>query len=97
MFVFSLVSLFYDPYLLILYIYIDSSRDNQPSKKQELWKTSSLDRNPQLNQTHAVKRYVRRLCACAYVCMQTHFACFGTGVAAPCSSQFLNSYQMHGF
>ncbi|XP_068177658.1 LIM and calponin homology domains-containing protein 1-like isoform X2 [Antennarius striatus] len=34
----------------------DSSCDREPSKKQELWKTASLDRNPQLNQTEIVKR-----------------------------------------
>ncbi|KAG7221906.1 hypothetical protein INR49_016932 [Caranx melampygus] len=34
----------------------DSAGDGESSKKQELWKTASLDRNPQLNQAHAVKR-----------------------------------------
>ncbi|XP_049900721.1 LIM and calponin homology domains-containing protein 1-like isoform X8 [Epinephelus moara] len=34
----------------------DSAGDGEPSKKQELWKTASLDRNPQLNQPHIVKR-----------------------------------------
>ncbi|KAM9857013.1 LIM and calponin homology domains-containing protein 1-like [Aulostomus maculatus] len=34
----------------------DSACDGEPSKKQELWKTASLDRNPQLNQAHVVKR-----------------------------------------
>ncbi|XP_076004224.1 LIM and calponin homology domains-containing protein 1-like [Genypterus blacodes] len=34
----------------------DSSIDGEPLKKHELWKTSSLDRNPQLTQPHIVKR-----------------------------------------
>ncbi|KAM4594959.1 LIM and calponin homology domains-containing protein 1-like isoform 3-T3 [Fundulus diaphanus] len=34
----------------------DSGFDDQPAKKQEMWKTASLDRSPQLNQTQAVKR-----------------------------------------
>ncbi|XP_035993403.1 LIM and calponin homology domains-containing protein 1 isoform X3 [Fundulus heteroclitus] len=34
----------------------DSGFDDQPPKKQEMWKTASLDRSPQLNQTQAVKR-----------------------------------------
>lgn len=43
--------------------FIDPERNSEP-KKQELWKTSSLDRNPQLNQAHVVKRYARMLCVC---------------------------------
>ncbi|XP_053188538.1 LIM and calponin homology domains-containing protein 1a isoform X1 [Scomber japonicus] len=39
-----------------LHFFQDSPCDGEPSKKQELWKTSSLDRNPQLNQANAVKR-----------------------------------------
>ncbi|XP_055363139.1 LIM and calponin homology domains-containing protein 1 isoform X2 [Betta splendens] len=39
-----------------LHFFQDSARDSEPSKKQELWKTSSLDRNSQLNQAQAVKR-----------------------------------------
>ncbi|XP_070684312.1 LIM and calponin homology domains-containing protein 1-like [Pempheris klunzingeri] len=35
---------------------VDSACDGEPSKKPELWKTASLDRNVQLNQAHAVKR-----------------------------------------
>ncbi|XP_068607155.1 LIM and calponin homology domains-containing protein 1-like [Brachionichthys hirsutus] len=43
----------------------DSSCDGEPSQKQELWKTASLDRNPQLNQAEIVKRCVsgKRLCS----------------------------------
>ncbi|XP_044046325.1 LIM and calponin homology domains-containing protein 1-like isoform X9 [Siniperca chuatsi] len=37
-------------------IHTDSACDGEPSKKQELLKTASLDRNPQLNQAHIVKR-----------------------------------------
>ncbi|KAM8773407.1 uncharacterized protein AB9X84_016101 isoform 1-T1 [Acanthopagrus schlegelii] len=39
-----------------LHFFQDSVCDGEPSKKQELWKTASLDRNPQLNQPHIVKR-----------------------------------------
>ncbi|XP_047189985.1 LIM and calponin homology domains-containing protein 1a isoform X5 [Scophthalmus maximus] len=39
-----------------LHFFQDSVCDGEPSKKQELWKTASLDRNLQLNQAHAVKR-----------------------------------------
>nr|XP_046270945.1 LIM and calponin homology domains-containing protein 1-like isoform X2 [Scatophagus argus] len=39
-----------------LHFFRDSTCDDEPSKKQELWKTASLDRNPQLNQAHIVKR-----------------------------------------
>ncbi|XP_041838657.1 LIM and calponin homology domains-containing protein 1-like isoform X2 [Melanotaenia boesemani] len=39
-----------------LHFFQDSSCDAEPSKKQELWKTSSLDRNSQLIQTQSVKR-----------------------------------------
>ncbi|XP_029363390.1 LIM and calponin homology domains-containing protein 1-like isoform X3 [Echeneis naucrates] len=39
-----------------LHFFQDSVCDSEPSKKQELWKTASLDRNPQLNQAHVVKR-----------------------------------------
>ncbi|XP_017261656.1 LIM and calponin homology domains-containing protein 1 isoform X2 [Kryptolebias marmoratus] len=39
-----------------LHFFQDSSCDGEPSKKQELWKTASLDRNPQLTQTQSVKR-----------------------------------------
>ncbi|XP_062289244.1 LIM and calponin homology domains-containing protein 1-like isoform X2 [Scomber scombrus] len=39
-----------------LHFFQDSACDGEPSKKQELWKTSSLDRNPQLNQANIVKR-----------------------------------------
>ncbi|XP_047434572.1 LIM and calponin homology domains-containing protein 1-like isoform X2 [Mugil cephalus] len=38
-----------------LHFFQDSSPDSETSKK-ELWKTSSLDRNPQLNQAQIVKR-----------------------------------------
>lgn len=38
------------------FIVIDSASDVKPLKKQELWKTASLDRNPQLNQAQVVKR-----------------------------------------
>lgn len=34
----------------------DSASDAKPLKKQELWKTASLDRNPLLNQAQVVKR-----------------------------------------
>lgn len=40
----------------MMMIFVDSACDSEPSKKQELWKTASLDRNPQLNQAHVVKR-----------------------------------------
>uniref|UniRef100_H3DMT7 LIM and calponin homology domains 1a n=1 Tax=Tetraodon nigroviridis TaxID=99883 RepID=H3DMT7_TETNG len=40
---------------------IDSASDVKPLKKQELWKTASLDRNPQLNQAQVVKRLKRSL------------------------------------
>ncbi|CAG12303.1 unnamed protein product, partial [Tetraodon nigroviridis] len=33
-----------------LHFFLDSASDVKPLKKQELWKTASLDRNPQLNQ-----------------------------------------------
>lgn len=46
----------------IMYFFADPERDSEPSKKLELWKTSSLDRNLQLNQAHAVKRYFCVLC-----------------------------------
>lgn len=39
------------------FILKDSASDAKPLKKQELWKTASLDRNPQLNQAQVVKRY----------------------------------------
>ncbi|XP_062243723.1 LIM and calponin homology domains-containing protein 1-like isoform X2 [Platichthys flesus] len=39
-----------------LHFFQDPVCDGEPSKKQELWKTTSLDRNLQLNQAHAVKR-----------------------------------------
>ncbi|KAM9769114.1 LIM and calponin homology domains-containing protein 1a isoform 2-T2 [Menidia menidia] len=39
-----------------LHFFQDSGCDSEPSKKLELWKTSSLDRNPQLSQTQNVKR-----------------------------------------
>ncbi|KAM9363727.1 LIM and calponin homology domains-containing protein 1-like [Symphorus nematophorus] len=39
-----------------LHFFQDSACDGEPAKKQELWKTASLDRNPQLNQPHIVKR-----------------------------------------
>uniref|UniRef100_A0A3B4WWC3 LIM and calponin homology domains 1a n=1 Tax=Seriola lalandi dorsalis TaxID=1841481 RepID=A0A3B4WWC3_SERLL len=39
-----------------LHFFQDSVCDGESSKKQELWKTASLDRNPQLNQAHVVKR-----------------------------------------
>ncbi|RVE76050.1 hypothetical protein OJAV_G00005030 [Oryzias javanicus] len=39
-----------------LHFFQDSSCDGEPSKRPEPWKTASLDRNPQLNQTQNVKR-----------------------------------------
>eukprot|EP00066_Takifugu_rubripes_P022007 XP_011611273.1 PREDICTED: LIM and calponin homology domains-containing protein 1-like isoform X4 [Takifugu rubripes] len=39
-----------------LHFFLDSASDAKPLKKQELWKTASLDRNPQLNQAQVVKR-----------------------------------------
>ncbi|XP_074542743.1 uncharacterized protein LOC141802856 isoform X3 [Halichoeres trimaculatus] len=39
-----------------LHFFQESARDGEPSKKQELWKTASLDRTPQQNQPHIVKR-----------------------------------------
>ncbi|XP_070768876.1 LIM and calponin homology domains-containing protein 1-like [Enoplosus armatus] len=39
-----------------LHFFQDSACDGEPSTKHELWKTASLDRNPQLNQAHIVKR-----------------------------------------
>uniref|UniRef100_A0A1A8EQC6 LIM and calponin homology domains 1a n=1 Tax=Nothobranchius korthausae TaxID=1143690 RepID=A0A1A8EQC6_9TELE len=39
-----------------LHFFQDSSCDGESLKKQELWKTASLDRNPQLNQSQSVKR-----------------------------------------
>ncbi|XP_030587022.1 LIM and calponin homology domains-containing protein 1-like isoform X3 [Archocentrus centrarchus] len=39
-----------------LHFFQDSGTNVEPSKKQELWKTASLDRNPQLNQAQVVKR-----------------------------------------
>lgn len=38
-------------------IVVDSDSDATPLKKQELWKTASLDRNPHLNQAQVVKRW----------------------------------------
>ncbi|KAM6940708.1 uncharacterized protein FYW49_018943 [Xenentodon cancila] len=39
-----------------LHFFQDSSCDGESSKRSELWKTASLDRNPQQNQTQTVKR-----------------------------------------
>ncbi|KAM7419484.1 hypothetical protein PAMA_016547 [Pampus argenteus] len=39
-----------------LHFFQDSACDGEPSQKQDLWKTASLDRNPQLNQANNVKR-----------------------------------------
>ncbi|XP_068444648.1 LIM and calponin homology domains-containing protein 1-like isoform X2 [Clinocottus analis] len=39
-----------------LHFFQDSACDGDTLKKQELWKTASLDRNPQLNQAHIAKR-----------------------------------------
>ncbi|XP_029908794.1 LIM and calponin homology domains-containing protein 1-like isoform X3 [Myripristis murdjan] len=39
-----------------LHFFQDSSCDGEPSKKQELWKTASLDRNSPLTQSSSVKR-----------------------------------------
>ncbi|XP_076584067.1 LIM and calponin homology domains-containing protein 1-like isoform X5 [Chaetodon auriga] len=39
-----------------LHFFQNSVSDGEPSKKQELWKTASLDRNPQPNQAHIFKR-----------------------------------------
>lgn len=39
--------------------FADSSFDGEQSKKLELWKTASLDRNPQLTHTQSVKRSVK--------------------------------------
>ncbi|XP_029949149.1 LIM and calponin homology domains-containing protein 1-like isoform X2 [Salarias fasciatus] len=39
-----------------LHFFQDSACDGEPSKKQELWKTASLDRNTQQNQGPNVKR-----------------------------------------
>ncbi|KAM4583826.1 uncharacterized protein PAE49_003641 isoform 3-T3 [Odontesthes bonariensis] len=39
-----------------LHFFQDSACDGEPSVNQEAWKTSSLDRNSQLNQTQSVKR-----------------------------------------
>lgn len=39
-----------------LHFFQDSPCDGEPSKKQEVWKTASLDRKPQLNQSQFVKR-----------------------------------------
>ncbi|XP_062420649.1 LIM and calponin homology domains-containing protein 1-like isoform X2 [Pungitius pungitius] len=39
-----------------LHFFQESAFDGEPLKKQELWKTASLDRNPQLNPTHVAKR-----------------------------------------
>ncbi|XP_034712824.1 LIM and calponin homology domains-containing protein 1-like isoform X3 [Etheostoma cragini] len=39
-----------------LHFFQDSACDGEHSKEQGVWKTASLDRNPQLNQPHIVKR-----------------------------------------
>ncbi|XP_077965312.1 uncharacterized protein LOC120825416 isoform X12 [Gasterosteus aculeatus] len=39
-----------------LHFFQDCAFDGEPLKKQELWKTASLDRNPQLNPEHVAKR-----------------------------------------
>uniref|UniRef100_UPI0037E79F7A LIM and calponin homology domains-containing protein 1-like isoform X2 n=1 Tax=Semicossyphus pulcher TaxID=241346 RepID=UPI0037E79F7A len=39
-----------------LHFFQESACDGEPPKKLELWKTASLDRNPELNQPHVVKR-----------------------------------------
>ncbi|KAM4751068.1 uncharacterized protein FYW61_006878 isoform 2-T2 [Anableps anableps] len=39
-----------------LHFFQDSGCDEQPPKKQEMWKTASLDRSPQMSQTQTVKR-----------------------------------------
>ncbi|XP_070834488.1 LIM and calponin homology domains-containing protein 1-like isoform X2 [Chaetodon trifascialis] len=39
-----------------LHFFQNSVSDGEPCKKQELWKTASLDRNPQPNQAHIFKR-----------------------------------------
>ncbi|XP_034542814.1 LIM and calponin homology domains-containing protein 1-like isoform X2 [Notolabrus celidotus] len=45
-----------DQHATKLHFFQESAGDSETSKKQELWKTASLDRNPQLNQPHIVKR-----------------------------------------
>uniref|UniRef100_A0A3Q4AQU6 Uncharacterized protein n=1 Tax=Mola mola TaxID=94237 RepID=A0A3Q4AQU6_MOLML len=52
-----------------LHFFQDSAFDGKPLKKQELWKTASLDRNPQLNPAHVVKRYA----GCKLECVNTRF------------------------
>ncbi|XP_028300099.1 LIM and calponin homology domains-containing protein 1-like isoform X5 [Gouania willdenowi] len=39
-----------------LHFFQDPAGDSQPLKKQEMWKTASLDRNPHLNPSQVVKR-----------------------------------------
>ena len=59
---------FCDGVLFILWcMFVDPVCDGEPSKTQELWKTASLDRNLQLNQAHAVKRYDTRPSVYLYV------------------------------
>lgn len=42
--------------VLFFFLVVDSASDAKPLKKQELWKTASLDRNPHFNQAQVVKR-----------------------------------------
>lgn len=43
-------------YFILRCMFADCAFDGEPLKKQELWKTASLDRNPQLNPEHVAKR-----------------------------------------
>ncbi|XP_037621258.1 LIM and calponin homology domains-containing protein 1-like isoform X3 [Sebastes umbrosus] len=45
-----------DQHATKLHFFQDTASDGEPLKKQEVWKTASLDRNPGLNQPHIVKR-----------------------------------------
>ncbi|XP_063740705.1 LIM and calponin homology domains-containing protein 1-like isoform X2 [Eleginops maclovinus] len=64
-----------DQHVSKLHFIQDSPCDGEPSKKQELWKTASLDRNPQLNQAQFVKR------------SESHDAVTSTQQAPPTSPQ----------
>ncbi|XP_074485575.1 LIM and calponin homology domains-containing protein 1-like isoform X6 [Sebastes fasciatus] len=45
-----------DQHATKLHFFQDTASDGEPLKKQEVWKTASLERNPGLNQPHIVKR-----------------------------------------
>lgn len=77
-------------------VFVDSSCDGEHSKKQELWKTASLDRNPQLNQPHIVKRYARMLlCTFVYFRVVPNCCMFVLNVCKVVVFAFLSFFLFH--